>query len=302
MLVSVAISFLNAEQTLLDAIRSVFAQTCTDWELILLDDGSTDQSLEIARSVRDERVRVVSDGRNLGIPARLNQTAAFARGKYLARMDSDDMMHPERLERQVEYLEANRQLDLIGSAIYTIDGDNNLTGIRHDDPVDTRPASVLRSGFINQPTGIALTDWWRRNQYDESFPKAEDHEFFCRAACTSRLARMPQPLLYYREKHKSPWGYVKEYRRHVRYFSKCHLEYGPRILGWPATARILLESWGKLAIYHAATACGSQKLIISRRHGRQLTPEETSRAEAGLSVVGSTPVPGVSASVEVSSV
>src|SRR5512136_1054483 len=79
--VTVGIPFYNAGQTLADAVRSVFAQTLTDWELILLDDGSTDRGLEFARSIDDPRVRVVSDGRNLRLAARLNQIAEFARAE-----------------------------------------------------------------------------------------------------------------------------------------------------------------------------------------------------------------------------
>src|SRR5690554_4188978 len=90
--VSIGIPFFNAEAYLLDAIKSVFAQTHQNWELILLDDGSTDRSLEIARSIDDPRVRVYSDGQNKHLAARLNEIARLARYEYLARMDADDLM------------------------------------------------------------------------------------------------------------------------------------------------------------------------------------------------------------------
>src|SRR5438309_10301144 len=89
--VSIGIPFLNARRFLADAVRSVFAQTCDDWELLLVDDGSTDGSLDVVRSIDDPRVRVISDGTNRGLCARLNQIASLARGKYLARMDADDL-------------------------------------------------------------------------------------------------------------------------------------------------------------------------------------------------------------------
>src|SRR3954468_15780628 len=103
--VTIGLPFVNSGETLPNAIRSVFAQTYDDWELILCDDGSTDISLEIARSVRDARVRVLSDGKNVGLPCRLNQIAAVARGEMLARMDADDLMHPNRIAAQVALLD-----------------------------------------------------------------------------------------------------------------------------------------------------------------------------------------------------
>src|SRR4030066_138114 len=96
-LVTVGIPFFNNQDTLPDAIRSIFAQSFQDWELLLLDDGSTDGSLQIAQSIDDPRVRVISDGCNRKLPARLNQIIDLARGQYIARMDADDLCGITRL-------------------------------------------------------------------------------------------------------------------------------------------------------------------------------------------------------------
>ena len=106
--VTIGIPFLNARRTLADAVRSVFAQTHGDWELLLVDDGSTDGSSDVVRQLLDPRVRLLADGVTLGLCARLNQIAAAARGAYLARMDADDLMHPERIARQLEHLRPTR--------------------------------------------------------------------------------------------------------------------------------------------------------------------------------------------------
>ena len=110
--VTVGLPFFNARRTLEAAIRSVFAQTFPHWELLLVDDGSTDGSLEIARSVRDHRVRVFSDGKNRRLATRLNEIATEARAPLLARMDADDLMHPERLALQAAFMETHQELDL----------------------------------------------------------------------------------------------------------------------------------------------------------------------------------------------
>src|SRR3990172_8588478 len=93
-LLTIGISFYNAERTLGDAIRSVFAQNICEWELILIDDGSKDRSLNIAKAIVDPRVRVISDGKRMTLAPRLNQIAALAKAPLLARMDADDFMHP----------------------------------------------------------------------------------------------------------------------------------------------------------------------------------------------------------------
>ena len=99
--ITIGIPFYNAEVYLADAIRSIFAQTYQEWELILVDDGSTDSSLEIARSVKDSRVRVIADGVNRRLPYRLNQITAEAKYDLIGRMDADDIISPVRFEKQL---------------------------------------------------------------------------------------------------------------------------------------------------------------------------------------------------------
>lgn len=298
MLVSIGIPFLNAEATILDAVRSVFAQSYRDWELILLDDGSTDRSLEMATSILDPRVRVVSDGQIRGLQVRLNDIVLLARGEYVARMDADDLMHPDRLARQIGYLEGNRQVDVVGAAVYTIDGSNNVTGVRHTDIADSSPAGILRRGFICHPTATGRTEWFRRNRYDPSFAAAEDHELFCRTAGRSKLARLPTPLLYYREAHKDPRAYMRRYATHNYHIRRCYLRYGPSTVGLCGTVALLLQSWAKVGIYAVATAVGAQEAVIRRRSGNTLTQAERRRAEDGLVQVLQTPIPGVSPRLE----
>jgi len=107
-LVSVGIPFLNPGPYLDLAVRSVFAQTYPNWELILVDDGSTDGSYERATAIQDPRVRVLRDGQNKGLPARLNEIVRLAKGELVARMDADDAMHPLRLAKQVGFCRPTR--------------------------------------------------------------------------------------------------------------------------------------------------------------------------------------------------
>jgi len=99
-LISIGIPFFNAEKYLALAIQSVLHQTYTHWELHLVGDGSSDHSLNIAKAyeVKDARIKVISDGENHGLPARLNELSDIANGCFYCRMDADDMMFPNRLE------------------------------------------------------------------------------------------------------------------------------------------------------------------------------------------------------------
>src|SRR5690606_21713898 len=108
-MVTIAIPFYNGEKYLELAIQSALAQTYTGWKLILLDDGSTDNSLAIANEYKkkDARIKVYSDGQNKNLGYRLNQIPELVDTKYLARMDADDIMHPKRIETQLRILEEN---------------------------------------------------------------------------------------------------------------------------------------------------------------------------------------------------
>ena len=191
-LVTVVIPIYNAEPYLDNAIRSVINQTYTNWELMLLDDGSTDGSLAIAQRYadKDDRITVYSDGENKGLVPRLNQSIEMANGDYYARMDADDIMYVTRLEKQVAVLESNPMADLVFSSFMTIDKDNNIIG-----------SGYLESGKqpFPHPTIMACMDWFRVYNYDEWAVRAEDFELWCRTSAKSNFMVIKEPLFFYRE-------------------------------------------------------------------------------------------------------
>ncbi|MBI2843635.1 MAG: glycosyltransferase family 2 protein [Armatimonadetes bacterium] len=266
LLITVGIPFVNNADTLLDAIRSVFAQTYQDWELILIDDGSTDRSLQIAKMAHDPRVRVYSDGENVGLAGRLNQIARLAGGEYLARMDADDIMHPERLARQVEMLESNPAVDVVGAATYTVDAGNNVTGIRSTGPLDPSPTAVLTKRLFVHPSVTGRTRWFLDNPYDASFLGSEDQELWCRTCERSTFAKLAQPLLFYRENSRPPGAYLRHYLRAENYDRKRFGIYGPRLIGRRRTIDLMLRSHLKCAVYCAATALCLQRRIVRQRN------------------------------------
>lgn len=198
-MITIGIPFYNDEKFLELAIKSVIKQTYTDWKLILIDDGSSDRSLEIAKKYEtlDNRIKVYSDGLNKKLATRLNEIANLAQTKYLARMDADDIMHPERLEKQLEILEQNPEIDVLGSNAYSIDDNDNIQGIRMK--IDNDEFKLLDCKSFIHPSIIAKTTWFRANPYDEKMVKAQDYELWQRTASDSNFKVYTEPLLFYRE-------------------------------------------------------------------------------------------------------
>lgn len=120
-LVTVAMPVYNAGKYLRLAVLSIVRQTFTNWELLVIDDGSTDNALQDIADIDDARIRIFRDGGNRGLAARLNEAADMARGRYLARMDQDDVSYPERFARQLAALQNDPELDLVATRAITID-------------------------------------------------------------------------------------------------------------------------------------------------------------------------------------
>jgi glycosyltransferase involved in cell wall biosynthesis len=287
--VTIGLPFLNARRTLADAVRSVFAQTHGDWELLLVDDGSTDGSGDVVRALRDPRVRLLADGVRLGLCARLNQIAAAARGAYLARMDADDLMHPERIARQLEHLRANPDVDLVDTATVTVDDDLTPLGIRGEGPLDPRPEAVLRDGLLIHPTVTGRVEWFRGNPYDARFVRAEDRELWVRTCATSTFARLREPLFFYRE---APAGNLANYLRTERTVRDVLRRYGPPLVGAARTRRLVVRSRLKSMAYLLSTRLGVQGRLIRRRN-RPLEPAEAGEARRILTEIWRTAVPGL---------
>jgi len=201
--ISIGIPIYNAEAYLATAIKSIWAQTHELWELILIDDGSTDNSLAIAKQFEkvDSRIRVISDGYNKKLPARLNQLIDESKYDYIARMDADDLIHPDRLTIQISFLENHPSYDLVSTGVVSIDAQNKVYGCRHVDDLYAGFESVETAYPIVHASILAKKSWYERNRYNENYPRSEDYDLWCRAISKQdlRLAVLPDLLYYYRE-------------------------------------------------------------------------------------------------------
>ncbi len=198
-LVSVVMAFHNAHNTLADALQSILWQTYSNWELVLLDDGSTDGSAEIVNQFSDPRIRLVSDSVCRSLPVRLNQGVRLAKGPYIARMDADDIAFPERFARQVEYLQNHPEVDLLATTALMIDGESQPVGVLGSKAAHEALCRRPWHGFsMPHPTWMGRLDWFLANPYDEVARKAQDQVLLYRSYSTSRFAAIPDVLLAYR--------------------------------------------------------------------------------------------------------
>ncbi|ASL26520.1 glycosyltransferase family 2 protein [Azotobacter chroococcum] len=199
--VTVFIPVHNRQHYIASAVDSILAQTFEDFELLVVDDGSTDATLEVLSRYRDPRLRVECNSRNLGIPATRNRGLDLARGEYIALLDSDDKAWPNRLARQVEVLDRHPELVQIGSACDFMDANGRrLRKVRRQplDP-DEVDASLAFYCALTNRTIMARTAILREYRYNEDFPRCQDYELHQRLSRTQRMANLGDVLVCGRE-------------------------------------------------------------------------------------------------------
>ena len=199
-LVSVILPVFNGAITLALAIKSVLNQTYENFEFIIIDDGSADDSLGVINSFSDKRIKLIENKKNLGLSICINNAVKISCGQYIARMDQDDVCFPNRIEKQVKYLIDNPAIDLIGSATLIFNENSDVIGIL---PVHTNHEDICKSpltGFhIPHPTWMGKSEWFRNHNYHSSANGAEDQQLLFRHYENSKFACIPEPLLAYRE-------------------------------------------------------------------------------------------------------
>jgi glycosyltransferase involved in cell wall biosynthesis len=253
----------NAQHTIAPAIRSILAQTFSDWELLIIDDGSTDETLSVAQRFRDPRIRILSNDKNLGLPVRLNETIEQSRGKYYARMDGDDVAYPQRLARQISYFCDQPKLDLIGAWTIVFGSDGIALGKRagklsHAD-ICVKPVA----GFaISHPTFFGRLSWFKHWMYDSRAESSCDQDLLLRSFASSQFANMPNILLGYREE-RIRLTRLLYYRR---LFAWALLRYFAQRNPWLAT-RGVIEQIIKAGGDCAAILLGLNYHILRHRAG-----------------------------------
>lgn len=271
MSITVAIPIYNAEKYLALAIQSVLNQTFEDFELILLDDGSIDNSLNIAKSFDDPRIRVISDGKNLGLPARLNQITQLAKYDLIARMDADDVIPDYRLKMQFDYMRLNADKDLVTTNFGYIDGDKYM-GCVSFAPINelTLPNMLAGAHGICHASLLVRKSWYVRNNYDASMKRVEDYELWLRAFMNNDLKVGYLDIVgyYYRSDNtliKSK--FINTYKSGFLVAKKLPL---PISLNLKFKIKLIV----KVVLVHLIFALDLQKKYLSKNHVYDATGDE----------------------------
>lgn len=244
--VSIVLPVYNAGAFLRQAVQSTLDQTFRDFELIIVDDASTDGSADLIASFHDPRIRSITHARNLGLVSSLNDGLAIARGRYIARMDADDVMKPERLRKQFDYLESNPGIALVAAFVDLIDPEGQVTGQWNTDRNTVTEAEIRammpRTNCIAHPTVLIRRAALGDLRYEPRMVEGEDWDLWLRLLSRgARIAKIPEVLLEYR-KHPSSFTAHARKRRplSLRLLSMRH--------------RHLLGEWSELHLSFAQIA------------------------------------------------
>jgi len=206
--VTVLMPVYNGERYLKDAINSILRQTYRNYEFIIINDGSTDDSVKIIQSYRDKRIRFIDNERNIGISSTLNKGMELGIGEYIVRMDSDDMSLPTRIEKQVNFMDRYPEVGVCGTWIKYVGVFRLPWGAAvYKYPVkprDIKARSIFKSGFAH-PSVIMRRSLLEKFQlkYDHQHLDAEDYGLWQKCSFCFPLANIPEVLLEYRVHSKS---------------------------------------------------------------------------------------------------
>ncbi|MBI4839348.1 MAG: glycosyltransferase [Nitrospirae bacterium] len=201
-LISVIMSVFNEDRYLSGSIESILGQTFKDFEFIIVDDASTDSSFEIMQkyAAKDSRIVLIKNSANQGLAMSLNNALRTARGQFIARMDGDDIAEKSRLECQIDFLNKNSRIDLVGSSMYLINTHNDIIA-RSDmvsDPAILKKLVYFKSPCLH-PTWMFRSKILKDLKGYRNLPAAQDYDFLMRLYSFGyAISNITRPLLYYR--------------------------------------------------------------------------------------------------------
>lgn len=200
-LVSVIIPCYNAEKYVEMSVRSIMNQTYKNLEILIIDDCSNDSTYEILESLAksDKRIILEKNEQNLRIVKTLNKLVLKAKGKYIARMDADDISASNRIEKQVEFMENNIEYGICGTSAWRIDENNRIIDKSYI-PIENSDIQIISNYFCSfyHPSVMIKSNIYKENLYNENYLYAEDMELWQRILKISLAKNLKDKLLYYR--------------------------------------------------------------------------------------------------------
>lgn len=270
------------------AIRSIFAQTWTDWSLLILTDDAPAETVEYLRAVSDSRVHLIISDERQGLSKRLNQITALAEDDIVFRMDADDVMLPTRLAAQIAALEGDPTLDVVGSRAYLIDEESYIHGLRREPSLPTSAVGYLDNTVFTHPSIAASRTWFQQYPYREELARGQDKGLWLDSHATSSFLKLAEPLILYRFARNLT---LDKNRLSNRFDRQLIAEYGPSLLGKWNTRRRLAMSLGKQAVYTIGVTVGQSNAIYRTKFEPILADQRTA-LDSTLRMISTVNVPG----------
>ena len=223
--ISVIMPVYNAEKYISKAIDSILGQTEEDFELILIDDCGTDNSMGIVRDYKDKRIRIVQNEKNKGISYSRNKGINVAKGEYIALMDDDDIAPSDRFDIEINYMREHPDIDVIGGISRAIDENGNIIEYLPS-KIICNPnriyAELLFGDKIANGSTMIRTEFIRKNNlyYKDGFLGMEDYKFWTECAVVGKIANIDKILLYWRKTKENETYHViskKSEERKIKY-------------------------------------------------------------------------------------
>lgn len=198
--VTVLMSVYNGERFLKEAIDSILNQTYQDFEFLIIDDGSNDGSREIIQTYKDQRIRFVNNEGNIGLTASLNKGLKLAQGQYIARMDADDVSFPQRLQMQVEFLDRNHEVALLGAWAEVVDDNGKIINTWRYPTKDCalRWRLLTRNCLVHSSAIYCKDKVLDVGGYNSAITYAQDYELWTKLTAIAQIRQLPQVLIRHR--------------------------------------------------------------------------------------------------------
>lgn len=194
----------NCARYILECVNSLLVQDYTDFELLIIDDGSTDDTEEIINAIKDKRIVYLKNSVNIGIVATLNKGLKLAKGKYIARMDADDVVLGNRLEKQIFFLEHNPEYGMVGAWFKLMDEQGSfLRNVKNSINPDFLRLGLIFTNHFAHPSVMMRTGLARKLKYNKDYLHCEDHDLWLRFAEVSKVTNLPDFFLSVRAHAKS---------------------------------------------------------------------------------------------------
>lgn len=203
---SVVMPTYNAAEYIERSLESILRQSFEDYELIIIDDGSTDGTIELIEKQEDDRIHLIQREDENGITSALNRGIDETRGQYVARHDADDWSSPDRFDKQITYLESHPDVALLGTGAYLVDEDGQQISRRRVLENPRVENLIEHNEFVHGSVMMRQDALADLGGYDERFVTAEDYDLWLRLADAYSVANIDEPLYHFRQHDESIYG------------------------------------------------------------------------------------------------